>query len=212
MQKTIHILRESGRLVPFVNKIQEETEKAFKLIQEKISIPDVDVVFHDNPSAVIPELGIVGHAITRNTIFIALDPGHKNFDTTISKEILRTLAHELHHVTRWENPGYGDTLFEAMISEGLADHFDIEVTNEKLEPWDTALKKKDIEIFLEKAKKEFKNKNYSHYDWFFGSKKRGIPRWTGYSLGFYIVDQYLKKFPNEKASNLYSAKAGLFLA
>ena len=125
--------------------------------------------------------------------------------------MIDTLAHECHHAARWQTVGYGETLFEGIISEGLADHFAQEITERKdLHLWDRALKSKQIKEWLTKAKKEFDNKKYSQYDWFFGSKERGIPKWTAYSLGFYLVDNYLKKHLDMKASTLYKTKAGEF--
>lgn len=203
----IHILKASGRLNPFSEAIQKETQKAIKKIKAKISFQNVDIVFLDNQYRTIPEIGIGGHTLNENMILINLGPRHKDFKSTVSKEIARTLYHESLHVVRWENPGYGKTLLEVMISEGLADHFELELSGEKPELWDRVLDKKQIKLFLKKAEKEFKNKNYSHRDWFFGSKKRGIPRWTAYSLGFYLVGEYLKRNPNKKASTLYSTKA-----
>ncbi len=41
--------------------------------------------------------------------------------------------------------------------------------------------------------------------WFFGSDELGIPRWTGYSLGFKIVRGYLARNPGTKASALATA-------
>ena len=54
------------------------------------------------------------------------------------------------------------------------------------------------------------NENYNHFDWFFGSEKNNIPRWSGYSLGFDIVCNYLK-LTNKKASELVSVDASEFI-
>ena len=54
----------------------------------------------------------------------------------------------MHHCARWGTVGYGETLLEAMISEGLAEHFDIEVNKTKPTMWATALDKKNLEKYL----------------------------------------------------------------
>lgn len=207
MNTTIQILTASGRLEPFVNEILRGAKKAVSIIKSKIPLPRVDIVFYDNPEGVIPHLGIGGFAPNANLVFISLDPSYQNFNKTISDEISRTLAHELHHAIRWQNPGYGKTLLEAMITEGLADHFDIELTNTKPQLWDTALTEKQLINFSKRAQQEYHNRNYNHQEWFFGSKEKGIPKWTGYALGFKLVKDYLKRNPDKKASELYSIKA-----
>ncbi|WP_406721174.1 DUF2268 domain-containing putative Zn-dependent protease [Thioclava litoralis] len=38
-------------------------------------------------------------------------------------DLLRVLLHEYHHVLRGDGPGYGRSLEEALVSEGLAQLF-----------------------------------------------------------------------------------------
>lgn len=202
-----HILLGSGKLTPYVDQIKREFDSAVDQIAQKIPITEVDVVIYDNPEGAIPEIGVGGYTPNSYLVFIYLDPQFSDFHNTITKELKRTSAHEMHHAIRWRNPGYGKTLLEALITEGLADHFDIEVNNESPEPWCTALSEEQIQDLLVKAKEEFNNKNYDHHAWFFGSAEKGIPRWTGYSLGFKLVESYLQKHPDKKPSTLYDAKA-----
>ena len=64
----------------------------------------------------------------------------------------------------------------------------------------------------QKAKKEFDNFNYDHKAWFFvGSLKDNIPRWAGYTIGFTMVGNYLKKHLDKKPSNLYLTKIEEFI-
>lgn len=207
MNINLHILNSSGSLTPFTEDIKRIFDQSIKKIASKIPISDVDVVVYDNPDSAIPEIGIGGYALNKHMIWISIDPSFPNLAQSIEKELGRTLAHELHHALRWKSPGYGKTLFEALITEGLADHFDMEVSNAQPHIWDTVLSNEYIQKYLDLAKKEFNKKNYNHSDWFFGSKERNIPKWTGYSLGFYLVGEYLKKNLNEKASSLYSKRA-----
>ncbi len=207
MNINLHILNSSGSLTPFTRDIKRIFDQSIKQITSKIPISDVDVVIYDNPNFAIPEIGIGGYAQNEHIVWIYIDPAFSNLAQSIEKELGRTLAHEFHHALRWKGPGYGKTLFEALITEGLADHFDIEVNKAKPHFWDTVLSNKFIQKYLELAKTEFNNKDYKHSDWFFGSKERDIPKGTGYSLGFYLVGEYLEKNPKEKASSLYNKKA-----
>ena len=205
-----HILKASGRLKPYIKDIKKVCKEAERKIFAEIPLSNVDVVIADDPYEVIPEIGIGAYTRTPNLITIYIDPEFPNFNN-FHLELMDIFAHELHHAARWQTVGYGKTLFEAIITEGLADHFANEVTERKdLHLWDKALNPQQIKDWLIKAEKEFYNKEYSHSDWFFGSKARGIPKWTAYSLGFYLVGNYLKKYPQMKASTLYKTKAEKF--
>jgi uncharacterized protein YjaZ len=200
-----HILLGSGRLVPFQEQIKKQFDQLILELKRKLPLEGIDVVFYDNPSGAIPEIGIGGYAPNAHLMFVSLDPEFPNFQETIDKELKRTLAHELHHVLRWSGPGYGETLFEALIAEGLADHFDREINNTyNPEPWDTALNDEQIVEIKAKAQKEFDSKNYNHNEWFLGSKEKNIPRWAGYTLGFKLVADYLNRNPDKQPSQLYN--------
>lgn len=211
MSITPYILLGSGRLKPFTEQIYEAVKEAIGRVNNKVSISNVDIVIYDNPHGAIPEIGVGGYTPDAHVVFISLDPDFSQFEDTLSKELGRILTHELHHVLRWKSPGYGETLLEALITEGLADHFDVEVNKNEPESWCTILSKKQILDLLAKARKEFDNKNYDHNAWFFGSEDKGIPRWAGYSLGFELVNEYLQKYPEKKPSNIYTLRAEEFI-
>lgn len=204
---SLYILLGSGRLIPYQDQIKKKFDELITDIKKYRFLENVDVVIYDNPEGIIPEIGIGGYAPNEHLIFISLDPQFSTFQQAIDKELKRTLAHELHHTLRWRGPGYGETLFEALITEGLADHFDMEVNNLNTpEPWDIALNDEQLAAIKAKAQKEFDNKNYNHNEWFFGSKEKNIPRWAGYTLGFKLVADYLKKNSDKKPSQLYNAQ------
>ncbi len=205
----LYVLRASERLNPYVKAIEKIFENTLAKVSNKIPISDIDIIVRDNPPGAIPETGEGGFAYSSSFIDISLNPEFPNFlEVVINKNLERTFAHELNHAARWSTVGYGTTLLEAMISEGLADHFEIEVTKNKPSPWDTALDKEQLGIFSKKAEKEYYNEKYNHSEWFFGSKE--IPRWTGYTIGYNTVADYLKKHSKKKPSDIYSLKAEEF--
>jgi len=214
MNKDINIcvLTASGRLTSFRKNILKSAKNSLKIIKYKIPVNNVDIVFYDNPYGAIPHLGIGAHTLNPHLVCISLDPDFSHFEKTIKEETARTLAHELHHCIRWQNhSSMYATLLDAMITEGLADHFDIEITNKKPQAWDTALASKQYNRLSIKAEREYRNKNYNHYEWFFGSKRKSIPKWTGYTIGFNIVGEYLKKHPDKKPSQLYAVQTEGFI-
>ncbi len=201
----IYVLTASGRLKPSLQKIKRCVRESVALINNFIPVLDVDIVVFDDPSNAIPELGIGGFTSDNHTVCIYLDPTHKKFKT-IQGELLRTLAHELHHVARRREVGHGDNLFETLITEGLAEQFEAEVTKKKVSICAQALRDSEVKKFLKKAQKEFFKEKFSYNDWFFGSKARKIPRWTGYAIGYFLIKRYLEKNPKQKASSIYNVR------
>jgi len=137
------------------------------------------------------------------------DPNNSNFRVEL---ILRTLVHELHHVCRVRMPDFQLTLLECMVNEGLADHFMLEVLNCELTPFSSALTEEQIQQNMIRVKpfarikfdswtKEFNDKYF--VPWMFGrTGEDPIPHWTGYSIGWKIVENYIRDHPEARASSL----------
>lgn len=187
------------------------TKATLKRVAHLLPLKNIDIVLYENPEGAIAEVGgIGGYTPNAHTVLISLDPKNPKFKSAITRELSSTLAHELHHAIRWRKPGYGITLLEALVTEGLADHFALEAGSRKPPPWSRALSVTERKRLLKRAHRLFHH-TYNHMDWFFGSKKKRIPRWTGYSLGFYLVGEYLKSHPNTKASSLVTTKASVII-
>ncbi|MFA6404447.1 MAG: DUF2268 domain-containing putative Zn-dependent protease [Candidatus Paceibacterota bacterium] len=216
MSVNIHILSASKDIRPYSKEIKSIAEDTIASVKKFLPIKDVDIVFYDNPVATFKEDeigGIGGFAPNAHTIFISLDPRHPKFKDSLKHELFFTLAHELHHTIRWQKQVEGDTLLEAMVFEGLADHFAQEVTGRsKPSLYSCALTPEQKKIFFKKASEEWKKPTYDNDLWFFGSKPDIIPRWTGYTLGYDLVAAYLHNHPETSASKLASADASLFIS
>jgi len=208
----VYTPEQTERLNPFRPQIESAVTRSFELANSKLPLAKVEVVIRDKPSGVIPEMGMVGSARNPNLIYISIDPLHPNLSSTIGSNLLKTLLHEYHHCARQLILGFPRTLIDALVSEGLADHFQLEITGGEPPPWSSALSDEQLQKFVPIMKNEFKIPKYDHRGWFFGSDDRGIPRWTGYSVGFQIVSDYLKSHPKETASSLYALSSELFIA
>lgn len=212
MSIKIHVLSSSNDLKPFVKNIKTATKAVEVLIKKLVSVGDIDIVFYDNPGATLKESGIGGYTPCANVIFFSLDPKNPKFQEGIKNDLAFTLAHEINHAIRFRESIPKETLFEAIISEGLADYFAMEVTNRKNPPeWSTALTSEQKKEFLKRASKEWNGPTYDHNAWFYGSEKEKIPRWTAYTLGYDLIATYLQKHPKTSASKLIFAKASVFL-
>jgi len=192
--------------------MQKGAEDAIKNIEAKIKLPLLDIVIADNPDAAIPETGVGGFSPNPHLIFVWINPEHNDLEKTIEEEVRRTITHESHHAARAITfPWNEANLLEAFITEGLADHFDVELNEGKTYPWSVALSESEIEKYFDKAKNsELLSKEYDHSSWFFGSEEKDIPRWAGYAIGFKLVGDYIKK-TGKTASELVNTLAGDFI-
>lgn len=203
----IHILKASGRLEPFRKDIEKYLELAIQKTREKLPMGNVDIVVYDDPANVIPGFCHGARTLDPYTVRISLDPKFPNFKNALKAELPRTISHELHHTVRWKF--MGKTLLDAMIFEGLASRFEQEVWGGKPPAWATALSKDKLLEMLDLARKEYNSTTYDYIGWFFGKKK--FSRWTGYSLGYFLVSEYIKKHPDETAAFLVSKPARIFI-
>ena len=140
--------------------------------------------------AVIPEIGIVGHAYRKGLFALTLDPDNPHFGVRLSDGTLRRqVAHEVHHCMRMAGPGYGRTLGEALVSEGLAGRFTGWLFGSPAEPWECAVEADALRVHAPDETK-LQATGYDHAGWFFGADGRR-PRWLGYTLGYQIVGEWL---------------------
>ncbi len=192
MTINIHILNSSGKLDLIYQKIETAFSKSIKIISDLLPADNIDVVIQSG-STVIPEIGLCGYSPNEDILYITVDPKNKNLHKNFNTEFLAALGHELHHCLRHKSIGYGETLSEALISEGLACHFESELRRGKAPFYAKALKDEIIEDIWKKATVELDSSSYNHSEWFFGSLKRSIPNHAGYSLGFNKVSKYILK-------------------
>ena len=155
---------------------------------------DIDVVLTANAySLIIPEDGVGGYTYASNFIVSALDL--KSMSIPRFKEML---VHELCHAARWgKNDEWMNTLFDGMISEGVATYFGTEFAKNNSEKQfftKTILERSDEENerILNELRGNLDDKNYDYNTIFFTGNDK-MPRWSGYSLGYYLVKKYLEK-------------------
>jgi Predicted Zn-dependent protease (DUF2268) len=147
-----------------------------------------------DPARSIPEIGVGGIAHRRTgDVIVSIDgtpPG--GLKAALETWVPAALAHELHHSSRIRmGPGYGITLAEALVTEGLADHFVAEAfPDTPPQPWDHALSgEQETELWQEAQSVLEVPGGYNHQAWFFGGGD--LPRWAGYTLGYRIAEAYL---------------------
>lgn len=159
-----------------------------------LDVPLVNISIYPNPNFTIPETGEGGYTPSGDWFHVYIDPkkNQKQMAEIIETFIPGTIYHEMNHIARWQNTGYGSSLLEAIISEGLAIVFAKEQWKKSKTPW-ADFSEKEMNCLLDIVRKRNKrnDKIYNHGEWFLGTGK--LPRWSGYKLGAYIVISFRNK-------------------
>ncbi len=199
--------RDGGRHADRVPLIETLVVEAFDRSRGLIAIDGIGVTITAGPNLIPRGWRVGGRADGPRAVTLAVDPSAT--DDEIARQLPSIAAHEFHHVARIRGVGYGSTLLEAMVSEGLADHFASDVYAEPLPPWAIALSDPEIAAWIARARPDFDSSSYSHSAWFFGSTP-AIPMWTGYTLGYRLVDDYREAHPGSTGASLVNAPARWF--
>lgn len=179
---------------------KEMIEKAVKVAEEyvfpKLKIDwDIDVLVTNRLyDILIPEDGVGG--LTRTADFIEFAVNQEKATENLISEML---VHELCHAARWgkNNEWMMTSLFDGIISEGIATYFEAEFIknrNERTIFIKTILGRSDEENekILDQLRDRLDSNEYDYNAIFFTGNNK-LPRWSGYSLGFYLVKKYLEK-------------------
>ena len=181
------VFEDNGQLRDDRNLVERIVSQTVSSVNDLMPVGDVRIHVSISLSQTIPEIGLGGYASSGHEVLIFIDPYSSAVPASLETDLTSVLAHELHHAKRRRTVGYGLTLFEAAVSEGLADHFAKEVTG-KVPIWSEALTGDDLARWTSRLVEAGAERLYDHGGWFFGSDP-DIPRWTGYAVGFELVQR-----------------------
>ncbi len=170
-----------------------ELKHALELASSHINFTYLDINIVPNQAwLIMPEFGFGAITYSPNLLYISVDSSACT-KKAITEEFGAMVVHELNHVARlaklnienWDDV----TFLEDAVQEGIAVLFQellypksaIYINNDVMD---------DIDGWIGKAKENY-NKKRNEYDrdgWFFGSET--LPRWAGYTIGYYIVKKY----------------------
>ncbi|MCE0827164.1 DUF2268 domain-containing protein [Buttiauxella sp. A2-C2_NF] len=188
---TLHILDAQKKLTAYCEWLNTCLTDTYAQAQRLMLLPSLDVVVKSG-TYVISEKGHSGYCPESGVVYITVDPENPAFCKNDAQSIERMFAHELHHAARWAGPGYGFTLGEAIVSEGLAGHFSLEIFGGMPEPWES-LNLDEVQPHLLQLHENWNRTDYDHNAWFYGTSH--LPRWLGYTAGFNLVSSYLLADP-----------------
>jgi uncharacterized protein YjaZ len=98
------------------------------------------------------------------------------------EQLVAAINHELHHMARQQNVGYGNTLGGALLSEGLATYYGT-LRSGWQAPWSETEVKESV---AKKALTEWGNTDYNRKEWFFDGP---LGKWVVYSLGVKLAEE-----------------------
>jgi len=185
---TIDFADPSGSFTQHRAAIVRLIEQTLDQARTRLDVGVVAIAVSADPAGAIAGWGLGGYAPSGAAIDIAVDPSFPDLGSVLEARLPGLVAHEIHHVVRWRGPGYGVTLLEALVSEGLADHFAVELLGVPVSPWSQAFPEAQNARYLALASPLFDNV-VDHGAWFYGTTTE-LPLWTGYTLGFRVVSAY----------------------
>ena len=205
MSLSLHVCDARGTLSPFAPAIRDAAEDAWRRASAALPLGPVDLVVRHVPGWAIPERGHVGYTPTASLIELTADPALPAFRDHLGESLSRALAHEFHHAARWDGPGYGTTLGEGLVSEGLACIFAREIYPGPPEPWEAPAPGTDMDALLGRAVAEWDAPFRLGSRWIGGGD--GLPRWAIYAAGTRIAADALARTGHMAADAVHMAAA-----
>lgn len=206
---TLHLVNARRQLAACADLIRQSAAEAERRVAAAAPPLALDIVVslaRDMPEA----LFVTGHCYEPGVIGLRIGLTQIHPEDALHTDLLKVLFHEYHHALRWEGPGYGTTLGEALVSEGLAQRFLHEMMDCPPEPFENAVSREVTDAYRRHALAGFDDADYDHDAWFFGAGP--LPNWLGYTLGKRMVDSFLAQRPGETALGLVHARAEDFRA
>lgn len=179
---------------------QKAAESAWDFLNTHFQIDyDVDLVItetlHILPT--IPEDGITARTYKSDFIMLSIDKTQHKVSEDLLFEII---CHEMAHSIRWNKVSeFADTLFENTIMEGLAivlEEAALKETGRNNQQYFLTTMQGTSKSVIDTILHEFKGRLHSkHYDYErdFYTGDSNLPRWPAYSLGYYLIKEYLDK-------------------
>lgn len=180
-----------------------------KAAMKDLDLSRVNITVYFTEKDVIPGIGVSGYTPYHDWIQIKIDPTGQNFQKIIERYVSATVYHEMHHAARWSSVGYGKSLTEVIVTEGLATVYQEEKWGKFDAPW-SAYTDDEIENFLgiyrKRAHEDVHYGHVAHAKWFFGGTPE-IPKWLGYKVGVYLIREVKKRNRDVTAKILINTDA-----
>lgn len=208
MNKVNILLTEAnGNLSSNRKMIMDAIKTAEEYVFSKLKVDwDIDLLVTNRLyDIIIPEDGVGGRTRTSDFIEFVI-----NEEKATKNLISEMVAHELCHAARWgKNDDWINSLFDGLIFEGIACVLEADFVKNKSEKTlfiKTIFERSDDENkkILALIQDRLDSNEYNYNEIFFNGNDE-LPRWSGYSLGYYLVKKYLEK-TNKKIEDAFIDK------
>ncbi|MCL5016128.1 MAG: DUF2268 domain-containing protein, partial [Patescibacteria group bacterium] len=172
-----------------------DTEKTLKIIESTLKkcvnvLPPpkpINVfVFRSFNRFILEKLyGSSGFAPMKNFLFLYIVPS-----SDLSAFLPMTVAHEYNHAVRF-NYAEWINLSDSLISEGLAQKFAEHIAGGHELMARVLTEKRALDIFKKLTSKQLSSRGSEIYNKLFFEDKE-YPLWAGYSIGYHLVNLFLK--------------------
>ena len=176
------------------NRVLEAAERAaVKLPGEPVTIcvfaypPDIET------AGFVADVmgGAMGFADAKGSLWLQLLPTDGWLDG-----IYPAVTHEYYHAVTYPDEAAALTLLDVLINEGSADSFTAILYPDFVPEWTAALSRSEQAVVWAQMKADLHTTNTTTIDgWVFGNGD-DIPRQAGYTIGFAIMQSWLKRHPD----------------
>src|SRR3989338_1916841 len=150
--------------------------------------------------------GVSGYTQDKNNILLFISP-KKGWQSSLKN----TVTHEYAHLVTY-NYHKWKTLLDSLIFEGIAEHFRESVISGKPSPWTQVLSPQKSKIVFKKIYNKLQSANEKYYQQLFLEFDKKYPLWAGYTLGYQILQLFLRHQKNLPWSKIIKLKPKDILA
>lgn len=194
MPTKITILNASGKFNHALDLLKSKAQHSLIEIEKHIELPNLDIAISPCSEEYKTESGILGCVSTQYVIDILLDADREDLVEIINSELTAVIAHELHHVARASADIQSKSLFQSLVSEGLACHFETKFYGEITPKFFDEIKKYDWRDLYNKMQTHLKDTDFNYPIYFGGKDVAQFPNRAGYWVGFNLVSEYINKY------------------
>jgi uncharacterized protein YjaZ len=200
MSIKINILNATEKFTDVLDVLEFTCQKALVDIKKFIQLPKLDIVISPCSEEYKTPVGIMGCVTTPYLIDIMLDTDREDIINLINNELAAVMAHELHHVIRTASGIEEKTLFQILISEGLACHFETQFRVNKTSIFFDEVKRHEWRDLYNQMQAKLKDSDFNYPVYFGGKDTSKFPNRAGYWVGFNLVSEYIKKHGGSAAT------------
>ncbi|MEQ3515308.1 DUF2268 domain-containing putative Zn-dependent protease [Pseudoalteromonas sp. BZB3] len=193
MPTNITILNASGKFDHIFKLLESKAQSSLVEISSYIALPDIDIVISPCSQSYKTNSGILGCVSTPYVVDILLDTEREDLVDIINNELTLVMAHELHHVIRSSVTGKDDTLLQHLVTEGLACHFESELSNQASLTFFNDIKQYAWRDLYQQMLPHLSDTQFDYTIYFGGKDQSKFPNRAGYWVGFNLVVEYIKK-------------------